>query len=64
MVKLTDICLAEKKSDWLSPSGCLFLSNCAIQAARPVLASIPVEVEVKVLDNWGALIIPLDLTIY
>ncbi len=29
------------------------LSDCAIDAARPILAPIPVEVEVKVLDSWG-----------
>ncbi len=29
------------------------LSECAINAARPILAPIPVEVEVKVLDSWG-----------
>jgi DNA polymerase-1 len=29
------------------------LSDCAVEAARPILAPIPVEVEVKVLDSWG-----------
>ncbi|BAU67510.1 DNA polymerase I-like protein (plasmid) [Stanieria sp. NIES-3757] len=29
------------------------LSDCAIRAAKPILAPIPVEVEVKVLDSWG-----------
>ena len=29
------------------------LSDCAVKAAKPILAPIPVEVEVKVLDNWG-----------
>ena len=29
------------------------LSDCAVDAARPILAPIPVEVEVKVLDSWG-----------
>lgn len=29
------------------------LSNCAVKAAKPILAPIPVEVEVKVLDSWG-----------
>ncbi len=29
------------------------LSDCAIKAARAILAPIPVEVEVKVLDSWG-----------
>ena len=29
------------------------LSDCAVSAARPILAPIPVEVEVKVLDSWG-----------
>lgn len=29
------------------------LSNCAVEAAKPILAPIPVEVEVKILDSWG-----------
>ncbi len=29
------------------------LSECAIDAARPILNPIPVEVEVKVLDSWS-----------
>ena len=29
------------------------LSDCAVEAAKPILAPIPVEVEVKVLDSWG-----------
>ena len=29
------------------------LSDCAVRAARPILAPIPVEVEVKVLNSWG-----------
>ena len=29
------------------------LSDCAIGAAQPILAPIPTEVEVKVLDSWG-----------
>jgi DNA polymerase I len=29
------------------------LSDCAVEAARPILTPIPVEVEVKVLDSWG-----------
>ena len=31
------------------------LSDCAVEAAKPILAPIPVEVEVKVLDSWGDL---------
>ncbi len=30
------------------------LSDCAIGAAQPILAPIPTEVEVKVLDSWGS----------
>ena len=29
------------------------LSDCAAEAARPIIAPIPTEVEVKVLDSWG-----------
>ncbi len=29
------------------------LSDCAIGAALAILAPIPTEVEVKVLDSWG-----------
>ncbi len=28
------------------------LSDCAIGAAQPILAPIPTEVEVKILDSW------------
>ncbi|MEO1004635.1 MAG: DNA polymerase [Cyanobacteria bacterium J06638_38] len=29
------------------------LSDCAVKAAKPILAPIPVEVEVKILNSWG-----------
>ena len=29
------------------------LSNCAVRAAKPILAPIPVEVEVEILNSWG-----------
>lgn len=29
------------------------LSDCAVEAAKPILNSIPVEVEVKILNSWG-----------
>ena len=29
------------------------LADCAVQAAKPILAPIPVEVEVKILNSWG-----------
>ena len=29
------------------------LSDCAVKAAKPILAPIPVEVEVEILDSWS-----------
>ena len=29
------------------------LSDCTVKAAKPILAPIPVEIEVRILDSWG-----------